>query len=98
MGILIKGKRMPKCCITCWAAEICRYYDRFSNCERPEHCPLVEVPEPHGRLIDADRLIKAMEERHKRLKDDDSIWEMSVVDTFLDDAPTVIEAEEQAHD
>ena len=43
MSILIKGKKMPKCCVGCWAAEICRHYDRFSNYERPEYCPLVEV-------------------------------------------------------
>lgn len=57
-------------------------------------CPLVEIPTPHGRLIDADAVNKAMDERIKKLKDDKSIYEASCVSTALDMfAPTVIEAE-----
>ena len=26
--------------------------------KRSEHCPLIEVPEPHGRMIDADALVE----------------------------------------
>ena len=85
MSILFKGKRMPTCCVACWAAEICRHYDRFSNYERPEHCPLVEVPEPHGDLIDRDLLC------------DDLYGIDGYTEKAIDDAPTVIEAEEQEH-
>lgn len=57
-------------------------------------CPLVEIPTPHGRLIDADAVNKAMDERIEKLKDDRSIYEASCVSTALDMfAPTVIEAE-----
>jgi len=61
MSILIKGMEMPKCC------EVCKFCDVDAEhfCEvtlnyiplaegRPKTCPLVEVPEPHGRLIDAE--------------------------------------------
>ena len=46
----------------------CRFMDRNTlDCrlqgkswesfeEQYEHCPLIEVPTPHGRLIDADKL------------------------------------------
>ena len=60
-----------------------------------EYCPLVEIPTPHGRLIDADAVNKAMDERIKKLKDDKSIYEASCVSTALDMfAPTVIEGSE----
>ena len=32
-------------------------YSTDYRTKRSEHCPLIEVPEPHGRLIDADALI-----------------------------------------
>ena len=98
MSILIKGMKMPDGCRDCvlsyedvetYCLALHRYVDETKN-----DCPFVEVSEPHGRLIDADSLIKAMEERRKRLNDDESMWEESVVDTFLEDAPTVIKAEE----
>ena len=61
---------------------------------RHPNCPLIEIPTPHGRLIDADAVNKAMDERIKKLKDDKSIYEASCVSTALDMfAPTVIEAE-----
>jgi hypothetical protein len=48
----------------------------------------------HGRLIDADALIKKMEEREEKLKDDRSMWETASVETALDMfAPTIIEAD-----
>lgn len=95
MTIMIKGADMPEHCGICNAlyhGVLCHGVFRSLD-EKPKNCPLVEIPEPHGRLIDADKLKAMMEERRKRLKDDDSIWEESVVDVFLDDAPTVIEAE-----
>ena len=59
-----------------------------------KYCPLAEIHTPHGRLIDADAVNKAMDERIEKLKDDKSIYEASCVATALDMfAPTVIEAE-----
>lgn len=64
------------------------------NVRRPDWCPLIEIPTPHGRLIDADAVNKAMDERIEKLKDDKSIYEASCVATALDMfAPTVVEAE-----
>lgn len=71
MSILIKGMEMPENCFDCaWSCKIdpktllCRisgeYFDKtLSNLidGRDKNCPLIEVP-PHGRLIDADALIK----------------------------------------
>lgn len=57
---------------------------------RPNWCPLVELPEKHGRLIDADEL--------KGQYPHDSDWEYPVntneyVVQTINEAPTIIEAE-----
>ena len=64
--------------------------DNVENWSRPDWCPLVEVPEPHGRLIDAEKL--------KNEYPHDTDWDYPVntnsyVCESIDNAPTVIEAE-----
>jgi len=62
--ILIRGMEMPKSCADCFLEDPydgynCRIIPKSANWglgERPSWCPLVEVPTPHGRLIDADKL------------------------------------------
>lgn len=69
---------------------------------RPDWCPLVEVPAPHGRLIDADALINELASEH--VGGLEAIKKYTGADTWtsglhtawrtIDDADTVIEAEE----
>ena len=93
MSILIKIE-MPK---GCWACpfEVGKYYEclftkKSSNwglTTRPSDCPLVEVPTPHGRLVDADAL---------NTYDVSPIYEFCVMGVTEEDiglAPTIIEAE-----
>lgn len=66
------------------------------NIPRREDCPLVEVPVPHGRLIDKDQFDDVRQEYIKSYSDMDlDIYFKGVTDcfNFLDEAPTVIEAE-----
>ena len=98
MSILIKGINPPKSCYTCgWYNKVqCPVNDGkcYYRTTRHPNCPLIEVP-PHGRLIDADAVNRAMDERIEKLNDDRSMYEASCVSTALDMfAPTVIEAEE----
>lgn len=71
MSILIKGMEMPTSCADCPIGdELCcslmpgvpalwKEYDiAVRTNRRHSHCPLVPVPTPHGRLIDADALIQ----------------------------------------
>ena len=56
MSILIKDMEMPKDCVSCrwharWGCEITHLVTNVA-----QRCPLVEIPTPHGRLIDADAL------------------------------------------
>ena len=67
MSVLIKGMEMPKNCNSCDLIQFddegleahCPLSPYYRWCGtppdyRPEGCPLVEIPTPHGRLIDAD--------------------------------------------
>ena len=60
--------------------------------KREDYCPLIEVP-PHGRLIDADALDKHIY-NDVPLKVFGNIARMADMRTLIDDAPTIIEAEE----
>lgn len=68
MSVLIKGMKMPERCEGCLMYRHNAEYDYAYCCissvnvlghgnARLNNCPLVEVPTPHGRLIDADELI-----------------------------------------
>ena len=56
MSILIKGMEMQGNCGWCPLRGSC-VHRIYIEC-RPEDCPLIEVPEPHGDLIDRDALPK----------------------------------------
>ena len=61
MSVLIKGMEMPKNCCECSLSDVDDDYGRCClfigiaclNIGRQDNCPLVSVPTPHGRLIDA---------------------------------------------
>lgn len=94
MSVLIKGMKMPEDCFSCPLKEegFCNITNAYAvriN-ERNSDCPLVEIPETHGRLIDADEL--------KDQYPHDSDWEYPVntneyVVQTINEAPTIIEAE-----
>lgn len=89
MSILIKNE-MPKFCRKCWncdfaggewfcVLELKGVEENFEE-TRPDWCPLIEVP-PHGRLIDADALIKTLNSEKIPFNDD--------VNYFILNAPTI---------
>ena len=99
MSILINGMKMPECCDECVFMEtqdsgfgndyICGISKKDVDgvCD----CPLIEVP-PHGRLIDADALLKLI---------DSCMFSSDMVTTralgmatnWLKESPTVIPAD-----
>ena len=98
MSVLIKDMQMPKSCKTCAVLQDydgCMYCP-FGDCPVfgdieyvPNHvasdiCPLVKLPEHHGRLIDADVLVT------ESLKDG-AYGYVSTKQIY--DAETIIEAE-----
>jgi len=57
------------------------------------------LPKGHGRIMDVDKVIKKMEEREEKLKDDRSIWETAGVETALDMfGETIIEADKESEE
>lgn len=101
MSVLIENMEMPFTCLTCdfhkcagGVGDFCsitkRRQFRFKN--RPKDCPLIEVPEPHGRLGDLDALpwyLANTSVKYATYED----WEM-LCDAIAA-APTVIPASEE---
>ena len=89
MSVLIRSMKMPKECGECplysSIDDVCQF-DQTDTCydkKRPWWCPLVEVSEPHGRLIDVDEICFSMTNGT-----DQDIAEEAIIEST-----TVIEAE-----
>lgn len=105
MSILIKDMEMPKNCNDCplnydqmackvtgtrWWSDTMVLMGFDSDKERLYDCPLVEIPTPHGRLGDLDKLmIEFMDSDLDHLQRDD--WKEVI--QIVSDADVVIEAE-----
>ena len=93
MAIYIKGVAMPTSCYSCpfenggdcyggkakYIMDVDDNEELFRNSRHP-NCPLVYIPEPHGRLIDADWFFN-------------TFTELANYDTEYN-APTIIEGSE----
>lgn len=104
MGVYIPKMKMPETCGGCAFFEMPHQdypYCRLTNNDiyewgkKQKDCPLIELP-PHGRLIDADKLKSDAYLEH------DCIHKMMVfggqmvyTESAIDNAPTIIEAEEE---
>ena len=95
MSLIIKGKDIPKSCYDCdlYSGEgfLCPLVIETTNdwtleamYKRVDECPLVELPTPHGRLIDADRFLDWLKEFHPN--------DVAIM-SGVKNARTVIEAE-----
>ena len=103
MSVLIRGMEMPKNCSGCplnydqmackvtgtrWWSDTMVLMGFDSDKERLYDCPLVEIPTPHGRLKDVDRI----EYENVYFEDVGESYEIVGKDD-IDELPTVIEAE-----
>ena len=108
MGVFIKGMEMPQKCgqcklfhaehpMYCTASEGHRTVGAPYGMPRPDWCPLTEVKEPHGRLIDADepmtKISTMMQESDYQHEGENWIVGLIMARDAIDEAPTVIEAE-----
>jgi hypothetical protein len=101
MSVLIKGMQIPKNCAECPVAlsgKYCRINKTNTTFRelpiRPDHCPLVQLQEHHGRLIDADYLKEHLyacatngRPLHRMYQELNDLLEA------INDIPTVVEAE-----
>lgn len=109
MSLMIKGMDMPTACNKCpfHNAYICTAKGSpvslqiYLKDKKPFDCPLVEIPTPHGRLIDADDLRqkmyhKAFETESNMQKWDSGCWiRYKMFEEAETNASTIIEAEEE---
>ncbi len=71
MSVIVKGMKMPNVCVKCgFLASLdtedicCAMVRTVTNREtanwtsRPDWCPLVDVPVPHGNLIDTSQTVE----------------------------------------
>ena len=86
MSVLIRGMEMPERCGACFL-RVGGCKQRIYMEQRPKYCPLVEIPTPHGRLIDADKL------NIHYISPVDGFCVMGVTEEDIELADTVIEAE-----
>lgn len=93
---VIRGIEMPKNCYECPCCDKefgkCQVLDDYIFYDRPSLCPLLPLPEGHGRLIDAD----AIEYTYTtaRGNDDGHNWRIFAVgQDEVDDMPTIVPAE-----
>ena len=103
MSILIRNMAIPKSCDDCrlnvdyWCLATIEpnnynndVFDYTHKKTKPDWCPLIEVPK-HGRLIDADALIKKID----KLRDGRIMPSVGIIILeMIKNAPTVIPAEE----
>lgn len=107
MSLLIRSNvHLPRSCRKCpfnggdWciASEKVRIGKHGNvNEHRPPNYPITEIPTPHGRLIDADRLMEVIEKNSYLLKGYYNSLEngmfLTGIKQAIDEAPTIIEAE-----
>lgn len=103
-SVLIKGVEKPKRCVDCPIAfaGLCSLRldkGRYPLYNTPEWCPMIEIKEPHGKLIDAEVLNDKM--YHEAFEKDSELqkWESGcwirykLFENCINDAPAVIEEE-----
>ena len=116
MSVIVRGMGMPQKCgqcnlyhaehpMHCMVVEGHRTVGAPYGMPRPDWCPLIEIPTPHGRLIDADNfkadysMKNDCAECEKELQGSsraceyDRIYSKMDFCGWLDDADVVIEAE-----
>lgn len=110
MGIYIRKMDMPLNCTRCACSDDGSRYCRAANeylpmLGKPKFCPLVEIKEPHGDLIDRDDLKRAVKYNKEYFKDgeccsyfrnsaNEPSTELWCVDEWVDGQPTIIERSE----
>ena len=107
MSVIVRGMKMPENCIACpmqfggWCyvappeidERVAPTVDEAAEQGKTKWCPLVEVPEPHGDLIDRDEVRDSVF-HHLSIKGEENLLpaEKSVFGNIIK-AKAVIEAE-----
>lgn len=100
MSVIVKGMEMPSGCQSCDFSDdetrFCKAAKEYiPMLGKPEFCPLVELPDKHGRLIEADSLKETLDYYIREAGWDEKTNQVLgwVKDEFIDSEPTIVEAE-----
>lgn len=110
MSFVVKGADYPKCCAECYAGldysgdcPVCRFtgeqrgYTFNTRNRKMDKCPLHDLPTPHGKLIDAKKLISSLAETEEEFEiDDNNVLHLiiALMQVCVDGEEVVIDAEE----
>ena len=97
--VLVKGMKMPKNCAVCplrvdglHTFQCMRLLGRAYTYElaeqRQEDCPLGELPDNHGRIVDLDRILDWLINEKRAF----SMKTSAIIAKALKSAPTILEA------
>lgn len=102
MSVVVMGMEMPSGCQSCDfsddEARFCKAAKKYiPMLGKPGFCPLVELPEKHGRLIEADSLKETLDYYIREAGWDEKTNQVLgwVKDEFIGSEPTIVEAEEK---
>lgn len=104
MSVIVKGMKMPDSCAVCRFAGRGGYFmerivcmftgenEDAENVDRLPNCPLVALPDKHGRLGDLDALIRDhfSPEHRIALSEANKAWMRRIIN----EAPTIVESED----
>ena len=108
MSVVVQGMDMPDSCRHCCMMtgtfcdvlniDVDPYYDGAKH--RNVCCPLVELPEKHGRLIDADHLMEILADRLVKVSERYGVYStvagaVSGAMGLVDAQNVIIEAEDE---
>ena len=115
MSVLVKGMQMPEKCglcdlfhaespMHCTVVKGNKTVGAPYGMHRPEWCPLVALPDKHGRLVDADEIRGRMESVFNTSSNlvIGHTWGEAYAGGFSDaidivkDAPTIVESEDES--
>lgn len=108
--LLIRGMDMPnecyktgtKHCPRFYTCEVVKYYlDNLTFAEREDiytsrliGCPLVGLPDNHGRIVDLDRVLDWLVNEKRAF----SMKTSAIIENVLKSAPTIMEASNESTD
>lgn len=95
MSVIVRGMKMPKDCFECMV-DCPVGTQRFIVTGRPRGCPLVELPEKHGRLVDADKLADLLLKEKEKVVGEGNLllcFAVGFAWGFITKEPPVVEAE-----
>lgn len=103
MSLIIKGMSLPsecsECLFSCYDVSVCApaeciiLGERSARHCRPKICPLVEIPTPHGDLIDKEPIKKFISDGINKPAPESYGYDGIEILSEIEFAPVIIEAE-----